>query len=85
VSAGLFACGAGCGHTSCRGKARRLASLHHGRTGDVFLVDLQCGMVSRTRLTIDRYQARLFSRVWLESKNLIQHIPEKLQKYIVLP
>jgi cysteine synthase A len=32
-----------------------------------------------------RYQARLFSRVWLESKGLIQHIPEKLQKYIVLP
>ena len=33
-----------------------------------------------------RYQARLFSRVWLESKNLVQHIPERLQKqYIVLP
>ncbi|TYJ53187.1 hypothetical protein B9479_006165 [Cryptococcus floricola] len=31
-----------------------------------------------------RYQARLFSRVWLESKGLISHIPEHLQKYIVL-
>ncbi|GFZ49789.1 cysteine synthase [Saitozyma sp. JCM 24511] len=32
-----------------------------------------------------RYQARLFSRVWLESKGLLQHIPDKLQKYVVLP
>jgi cysteine synthase A len=33
-----------------------------------------------------RYQNRLFSRVWLESKGLVQHIPENLQKqYIVLP
>lgn len=34
----------------------------------------------------DRYQARLFSRVWLESKGLVSAIPERLQKqYIVLP
>ncbi|UOH84495.1 cysteine synthase [Cryptococcus neoformans] len=32
-----------------------------------------------------RYQARLFSRVWLESKGLVSHIPDHLQKYIVLP
>ena len=33
-----------------------------------------------------RYQARLFSRVWLESKGLVSAIPERLQKqYIVLP
>ncbi|WVQ84434.1 hypothetical protein IAT38_006586 [Cryptococcus sp. DSM 104549] len=32
-----------------------------------------------------RYQARLFSRVWLESKGLISHIPDHLHKYIVLP
>ncbi|EIW71454.1 hypothetical protein TREMEDRAFT_71171 [Tremella mesenterica DSM 1558] len=32
-----------------------------------------------------RYQARLFSRVWLESKNLVGAIPDHLQKYIVLP
>ncbi|CEH14602.1 cysteine synthase [Ceraceosorus bombacis] len=31
-----------------------------------------------------RYQARLFSRKWLESKNLVKAIPEHLQKYIVL-
>lgn len=33
----------------------------------------------------NRYQARLFSRVWLESKKLAEHIPNHLQKYIVLP
>ncbi|KAI5481784.1 cysteine synthase [Pseudohyphozyma bogoriensis] len=32
-----------------------------------------------------RYQSRLFSRKWLESKELVQHIPDHLQKYIVLP
>ncbi|TQS33260.1 hypothetical protein Golomagni_06402, partial [Golovinomyces magnicellulatus] len=32
-----------------------------------------------------RYQARLFSRKWLESKGLVGAIPESLQKYIVLP
>ncbi|EKC99371.1 cysteine synthase [Trichosporon asahii var. asahii CBS 8904] len=32
-----------------------------------------------------RYQARLFSRVWLESKGLIDAIPEHLRHYIVLP
>ncbi|KDN38777.1 putative cysteine synthase [Tilletiaria anomala UBC 951] len=31
-----------------------------------------------------RYQARLFSRKWLESKGLVNAIPEHLQKYIVL-
>lgn len=31
------------------------------------------------------YQARLFSRVWLQSKDLERHIPESLQRYIVLP
>ncbi|PIA13236.1 cystein synthase [Coemansia reversa NRRL 1564] len=31
-----------------------------------------------------RYQSRLFSRKWLESKNLIDSIPEHLQKYIAL-
>ncbi|CAG8563736.1 10700_t:CDS:2 [Paraglomus occultum] len=32
-----------------------------------------------------RYQSRLFSRQWLESKNLLNAIPDHLQKYIVLP
>ncbi|KAI8052977.1 tryptophan synthase beta subunit-like PLP-dependent enzyme [Syncephalis plumigaleata] len=32
-----------------------------------------------------RYQSRLFSRQWLESKQLLQAIPQHLQKYIVLP
>lgn len=32
-----------------------------------------------------RYQARLFSRVWLESKGLYDAIPENLRHYIVLP
>lgn len=32
-----------------------------------------------------RYQNRLFSRKWLESKGLDKAIPEHLQKYIVLP
>ncbi|GAA5853041.1 hypothetical protein JCM8547_004781 [Rhodosporidiobolus lusitaniae] len=32
-----------------------------------------------------RYQSRLFSRKWLESKNLYHEIPEELQKYVVLP
>lgn len=32
-----------------------------------------------------RYQARLFSRKWLQSKSLDKVIPEHLQKYIVLP
>ncbi|KAJ2697251.1 Cysteine synthase 1 [Coemansia sp. IMI 203386] len=31
-----------------------------------------------------RYQSRLFSRKWLESKELVNAIPEHLQKYIVL-
>ena len=31
-----------------------------------------------------RYQARLFSRKWLESKGLDKAIPDHLQKYIVL-
>lgn len=31
-----------------------------------------------------RYQARLFSRKWLESKGLVDAIPEHLQKYIIL-
>lgn len=31
-----------------------------------------------------RYQTRLFSRKWLESKGLVTAIPEGLQKYIVL-
>jgi len=31
-----------------------------------------------------RYQSRLFSRKWLESKNLLAAIPEPLTKYIVL-
>ncbi|KAJ9061906.1 Cysteine synthase 1 [Entomophthora muscae] len=32
-----------------------------------------------------RYQSRLFSRNWLESKGLVDAIPVHLQKYIVLP
>ncbi|KAG0174951.1 Cysteine synthase 1 [Apophysomyces sp. BC1034] len=32
-----------------------------------------------------RYQSRLFSRTWLESKNLSTAIPDHLQKYVVLP
>lgn len=32
-----------------------------------------------------RYQSRLFSRKWLESKELLHAIPEHLKKYIVLP
>ncbi|CAB4396961.1 unnamed protein product [Rhizophagus irregularis] len=32
-----------------------------------------------------RYQTRLFSRKWLESKELLHAIPEHLKKYIVLP
>ncbi|WOO82148.1 Cysteine synthase 1 [Vanrija pseudolonga] len=32
-----------------------------------------------------RYQARLFSRVWLESKGLFSALPESLHKYVVLP
>ncbi|KAF0544472.1 Cysteine synthase [Gigaspora margarita] len=32
-----------------------------------------------------RYQSRLFSRKWIESKNLLGAIPSHLQKYIVLP
>ena len=32
-----------------------------------------------------RYQARLFSRVWLESKGLLGAVPEELHRYIVLP
>lgn len=31
-----------------------------------------------------RYADRLFSRKWLESKNLVDSIPERLHKYIVL-
>jgi cysteine synthase A len=31
-----------------------------------------------------RYQARLFSRKWLESKGLLGAIPRHLEKYIVL-
>jgi cysteine synthase A len=33
----------------------------------------------------ERYQTRLFSRNWLETKDLLHAIPEDLQKYIVLP
>jgi len=32
-----------------------------------------------------RYQNRLFSRVWLESKGLLGAIPEDLRHYVVLP
>ncbi|KAK4169327.1 tryptophan synthase beta subunit-like PLP-dependent enzyme [Cladorrhinum sp. PSN259] len=32
-----------------------------------------------------RYADRLFSRKWVETKNLLSAIPEHLQKYIVLP
>lgn len=32
-----------------------------------------------------RYQNRLFSRKWLESKDLLSAIPDHLTKYIVLP
>ncbi|GAA5935004.1 cysteine synthase A [Sporobolomyces koalae] len=32
-----------------------------------------------------RYQSRLFSRKWLDSKDLYKEIPENLQKYVVLP
>ncbi|KAL2141952.1 hypothetical protein VTI28DRAFT_1787 [Corynascus sepedonium] len=32
-----------------------------------------------------RYADRLFSKKWLEAKNLLSAIPEHLQKYIVLP
>lgn len=31
-----------------------------------------------------RYQSRLFSRKWLESKNLVDAIPDNLKKYIIL-
>ncbi|PVU88689.1 hypothetical protein BB561_005739 [Smittium simulii] len=31
-----------------------------------------------------RYQSRLFSRSWLESKNLYDKIPDNLKKYVVL-
>lgn len=33
----------------------------------------------------DRYQTRLFSRKWLESKKLYDAVPAPLQKYVVLP
>lgn len=32
-----------------------------------------------------RYQSRLFSRQWLDAKNLSSAIPDHLQKYVVLP
>ena len=32
-----------------------------------------------------RYAERLFSRKWLQEKNLLQAIPQKLERYIVLP
>lgn len=32
-----------------------------------------------------RYQNRLFSRVWLESKGLLEAIPENLREFIALP
>lgn len=32
-----------------------------------------------------RYQSRLFSRKWLESKGLLNDIPQELQSYISLP
>ncbi|EJU04185.1 pyridoxal phosphate-dependent enzyme beta subunit [Dacryopinax primogenitus] len=32
-----------------------------------------------------RYQTRLFSRTWLQSKNMESAIPDHLQKYVVLP
>lgn len=31
-----------------------------------------------------RYQSRLFSKKWLESKHLLEAIPDHLKKYIVL-
>ncbi|KAJ3021724.1 Cysteine synthase 1 [Thoreauomyces humboldtii] len=31
-----------------------------------------------------RYQSRLFSRSWLEGKDLLQHVPKHLHKYILL-
>jgi len=31
-----------------------------------------------------RYQSRLFSRKWLESKNLLSALPEHLHKYVIL-
>lgn len=31
-----------------------------------------------------RYQSRLFSKKWLESKNLYHELPNHLQKYVVL-
>lgn len=33
---------------------------------------------------VGRYQTRLFSRKWLESKKLYEAIPEHLRKYVVL-
>lgn len=32
-----------------------------------------------------RYAERLFSRKWLQEKDLLQHIPKHLERYIVLP
>ncbi|KAF8460648.1 tryptophan synthase beta subunit-like PLP-dependent enzyme [Kalaharituber pfeilii] len=32
-----------------------------------------------------RYAERLFSKAWLETKNLYEAVPEKLRKYVVLP
>ncbi len=32
-----------------------------------------------------RYQSRLFSKKWLESKDLIKDIPAHLHRYIILP
>lgn len=32
-----------------------------------------------------RYQTRLFSRSWLESKGLLQHVPEDCRQFVILP
>lgn len=42
-------------------------------------------LITTYRPTPYRYQSRLFSKKWLESKELLKEIPEHLQKYVVLP
>lgn len=32
-----------------------------------------------------RYQTRLFSKAWLESKGLYQHVPEDCRQFVTLP
>lgn len=53
------------------------------------IVTILCGTMFSLRWTneIDgayRYQTRLFSKKWLESKGLRSAIPDHLQKYAVL-